>query len=342
MPRRGKKIVDASRKVDTSLETSIDTSQNLNDSRACSTPLTIDEREEDSPSSRPDSQNNGTNGPNLCGGQLDNLPSPRRKGLRSRTEVGPPNRDSLLERTLVKERHIRKTRQSCKKNPSTVTPVVPNEKGTRPAPETDTDIKSTFASNLRGLTVHQFDNLIKNNGMKLVTVPGNGFCFLSCILVTLAEQGINKSLEGLSVEIMHEITENVSHYEQYGNKEDMGNLIEKCADYFQRGCYVHDAVDICIGATANALGINIHVLQKSAEKRVHMSSYDCMGSSSSDIYLQHYPSKLKGTSLDAHYNCYVNKEYYKKNAKSISSRMVRNSEGDHIDSSNTAENVDQT
>ena len=130
MPRRGKKIVDASRKVDTSLETSIDTSQNLNDSRACSTPLTIDERQEDSPSSRADSQNNGTNGPKLCRGQLDNLPSPRRKGLRSSTELGPPNRDSLLERTFVKERHIRKTRQSCKKNHSTVTPVVPNEKGT--------------------------------------------------------------------------------------------------------------------------------------------------------------------------------------------------------------------
>ena len=121
MPRRGKKIVDASRKVDTSLETSIDTSQNLNDSRACSTPFTIDEREQDSPSSRPDSQNNGTNGPNLCGRQLDNLPSPRKKGLRSHTEVGPPNRDSLLERSLVKERHICKTLQSCKKNPSTVT-----------------------------------------------------------------------------------------------------------------------------------------------------------------------------------------------------------------------------
>ena len=311
--------MDASRKVNTSLETSIDTSQNFDDSRACSTSLTIDEREEDSPSSGPDSQN-AYNGPNLCGRQLDKLPFPRRKSLRNCTEVGPPNGDSLLERTLVDEGHTRETRQSCKKNPSTVTPVVPNETGTPLAPETDTDIKSTFAANLRGLTVYKFDKLffvykfdklIKNNEMKLVTVPGNGFCFLFCVLVTLAEQEIHKSLDGLSVEIMHKITKNVSHYQQYGNTEDMTNLIEKCADYFQGGLYYNDKVDICIGATANALGINIHVLQKGNDKRVHVF-LRTPGFIEFGYLLHHYPSKLKGKSLDAHYNCYVNKEYYKK------------------------------
>ena len=102
-PKRGNK--NASRKVDTSLETSIDTSQNLNDSRACSKSLTIDEREEDSLSSGTDSQNNGYNGTNLSGRQLDKLPSPRRKSLRNRTEVMPPNPDSLLERTSMDEGH---------------------------------------------------------------------------------------------------------------------------------------------------------------------------------------------------------------------------------------------
>ena len=68
----------------------------------------------------------------------------------------------------------------------------------------------------------------------------------------------------------------------------------KCADYFQKGIYDSDAVDICIGATANALGVNVHVLQKGNDKKLHLSSYECLHSSSTDIYLHHYPSKVRG------------------------------------------------
>ena len=53
----------------------------------------------------------------------------------------------------------------------------------------------------------------------------------------------------------------------------------------------------------------------------------------------HYPSKVRGKSLDAHFNCYVKKDYYKKNSKSIASRFVRTDEGSV--ESNTAETVDQ-
>ena len=74
-------------------------------------------------------------------------------------------------------------------------------------------------------------------GMKLVTVPGNGFCFISCVLVTLAEQGINKTIDVLSVEIMIEINNHITHYKQYGNQEDMTTFQAKCADYFQKGIY---------------------------------------------------------------------------------------------------------
>ena len=133
------------------------------------------------------------------------------------------------------------------------------------APDSGTDkvdIKSTFTSNQKGITLSQFDKLFKRNGMKLVTVPGNGFSFISCVLVTLAKQGINKSLDVLSVEIMIEITNHLGHYKQYGNKKDMTTFLAKCVDYFQKGVYDSDAVDICIGATVNTLGINVHVLQK--------------------------------------------------------------------------------
>ena len=260
--------------------------------------------------------------------------------------------DIGTESTSGVQGHTRQTRQSRDKhsNSSTVMPApvrLQNQEGRPPlpsAPDSGTDkmdIKSTFTSNPKGLSLSQFDKLFKRNGMKLITVPGNGFCFISCVLVTLAEQGINKSLDVLSVEIMIEITNHLAHYKQYGNKKDMTTFLAKCADYFQKGIYDSDAVDICIGATANALGINVHVLQKSNDKkRVHMSSFLCLHSSSTDIYLHHYPGKLKGNSLDAHFNCYVNKDYYKKNSKSIASRIVRTDESG-IDSSNIAPNADQ-
>ena len=140
---------------------------------------------------------------------------------------------------------------------------------------------------------------------------------------------------------MIEITNHLAHYKQYGNKKDMTTFLAKCADYFQKGVYDSDTVNICIGATANAVGINVHVLQKSNDKkRVHMSSFLCLHSLSMDIYLHHYPGKLKGKSLDVLFNCYVNKDYYKKNLKSIASRIVRTDEGG-IDSSNMAPNADQ-
>ena len=37
-----------------------------------------------------------------------------------------------------------------------------------------------------------------------VEVPGNGFCFISSLLVALAEQGINKNYDILSINIMNE------------------------------------------------------------------------------------------------------------------------------------------
>ena len=79
--------------------------------------------------------------------------------------------------------------------------------------------------------------------MKLVTMPGNGFCFISCVLVTLAEQGINKGLDVLSVEIMIEITNHLAHYKQYGNKKDMTMLLAKCAPTL---CCVVTYISACV------------------------------------------------------------------------------------------------
>ena len=42
--------------------------------------------------------------------------------------------------------------------------------------------------------------------------------------------------------------------------------------------------------------------------------------------MHYYPGSKQGNHLDAHYNCYVNSQYYKQNAPAISSRMVKTTE----------------
>ena len=87
-----------------------------------------------------------------------------------------------------------------------------------------------------------------------VEVPDNGFCFISSLLVALAEQGINKNYDILSIDIMNEIDR---YYESMidetgfslGNKEDFSQI---CASFFEEGNYTHEYVDVCISSAANA------------------------------------------------------------------------------------------
>ena len=51
--------------------------------------------------------------------------------------------------------------------------------------------------------------MLAANDLVEVIVPGNGFCFLSTLLVTLDERGINKDMNNLSIEVMNEIRNNM-------------------------------------------------------------------------------------------------------------------------------------
>ena len=73
--------------------------------------------------------------------------------------------------------------------------------------EEKNDIRKTYLSNTQGLTLYKFRNLLRENKLHEVLVHGNGYCFLYCIIITLAEHGINKTLEILSTEVMTHIIE---------------------------------------------------------------------------------------------------------------------------------------
>ena len=128
--------------------------------------------------------------------------------------------------------------------------------------------------------------------------------FLSCIIIALAEHGIKKTLEVLSTEVMSHIRENeddfYSSFESVPQSENESeNLIECCARYFQGAAYNTNSVDVCIAAIVKM-------------KLMTLSKYDCNKYNSTvNLFLHYYPGSKQGKYLDAHYNCYVNTQYYK-------------------------------
>ena len=109
------------------------------------------------------------------------------------------------------------------------------------------------------------------------------------------------------------------------SEDEVENLIECCAKYFEGGAYFTNSVDVCIPAIATTLGVNLNLFQKDPTKKlVTLTRYDCNEYNSSiNLFLHYYPGSKHGKGLDAHYNCYVNSQYHKQNAAAISSRMVR-------------------
>ena len=157
--------------------------------------------------------------------------------------------------------------------------------------------------------------------------------FLSCIIIILAEHGIKKTLEVLSTEVMSHIRENkddfYSSFEGVSKSENESkNLIECCARYFQGTAYNTDSVDVCIAAIVKTLGVNLNLFMKDlVTKLMTLSKYDCNEYNSTvNLFLHYYPGSKQEKCLDAHYNSYVNKQYYKQNATAISSMMVMTKE----------------
>ena len=92
---------------------------------------------------------------------------------------------------------------------------------------------------------------------------------------------------------------------------------------FQGAAYNTNSVDVCIAAIVKTLSVNLNLFQKDpVMKLMTLSKYDCNGYNSTvNLFLHYYPGSKQGKCLEAHYNCYVNMQYYKQNATAISSMM---------------------
>ena len=190
--------------------------------------------------------------------------------------------------------------------------------------EEDNIVRRTFMLNQKGLlTCYKFSKLMRENNFHEVVLPGNGYCYISAILITLAEQGVNKEMAILAHKVMTEIRNHVRFYGTFHDSSSEEEFLTSCSDYFQRGSYSTGVVDVCIGATANALGVNLNVVQKN-QRTVSLTRYDCNRyKSSMNLFLLFIPPSKKGKNLDGHYNCYVNQDYFKQNEAAINSCIVK-------------------
>ena len=72
--------------------------------------------------------------------------------------------------------------------------------------EEDNIVRRTFMLSLKGLlTCYKFSKLMRGNNFHEVVLPGNGYSYISRILITLVEQGVNKEMAVLAHEVMTEI-----------------------------------------------------------------------------------------------------------------------------------------
>jgi hypothetical protein len=109
---------------------------------------------------------------------------------------------------------------------------------------------------------HELSNHLKVNGLKRHNVPArSGFCFLLSIHKILTSQyGLDMSLPFLKNLFFNHITDNIEKYRHYQvtSEEDM---VEQLSKYLFHGQYFHDVVDLVIGATPDALDMQLEIFQ---------------------------------------------------------------------------------
>ena len=76
-------------------------------------------------------------------------------------------------------------------------------------------LRNAFTGSKWGLSVAKFNKLIYEDKLHEVVIPGNGYCFILALLITLAEASINKIMEVLSVEVMAEMFKHICHYRPF-------------------------------------------------------------------------------------------------------------------------------
>ena len=207
----------------------------------------------------------------------------------------------------LKEHHVRKT---------LVRPMNNTLKIAIPTASSQKDNKRG-----NGISLHAFKQQLIKSSMVEVTVPGDGLCFINSLRVALSEYEDVECRENLILTILTEIRAEIGTYKQFiTGKKSNSDIINLCSAFFEQAAYTTEEADLCISVAANALQINIHIINK-YQHRVTRSSVEMQGNPTGsvlDIFLilTRHPGVKE---VENHYNALVGLAYYKKNKAQITS-----------------------
>ena len=94
------------------------------------------------------------------------------------------------------------------------------------------------------LSSYLFKRKFKDLNLQHVDIPGDGYCFLSSILIALGEKGVTKTFEQLSIEISEELHDNLHTYCEFLSDEEQNDMLLVAANFFQAGVYNTNVVDV--------------------------------------------------------------------------------------------------
>ena len=165
-------------------------------------------------------------------------------------------------------------------------------------------------------------NALKTFGMIEVSVPGNGYCFASSVMVGLAAHGIDKQYEHLCLEVMHEVKVAYDRMGLVNQGVDRNVFLQICSSFLQEGNYTTDHADICINSAATGLGINLYIIQKDGPKWVLMPFKCQRFESKINIFVIYHSAKKSVGLVGAHYNPVIDRAYHQTHQDVVQDKII--------------------
>ena len=113
-------------------------------------------------------------------------------------------------------------------------------------------------------------------------------------------------VEVLKCTILNEMYNRMDYYAGF---HPMGktprNVLLDAENFFKYRCYTMDIVDVCIAATANALGVHLYIYEEIGNQAVIIQQLCAFQSTQKGIFLQYHHDRNDPKNLTAHYDAIV-------------------------------------
>ena len=117
------------------------------------------------------------------------------------------------------------------------------------------------------------------------------------------DHDIEISTQEITELVEEELQENVDYYCNFHHGCNKEKLLKEAQDFVSRGKYREDAADICVPATANAMGINLYIYQD-VRGVATLIDANCKTTSKKNVYLL-FHRVPKTNSIEDHYDAVV-------------------------------------